>query len=88
MSSHAESTTAESVRIVGRNYVPESQLRRCLERHPPGLNCSDCTPGHVDTVYRNVTFGATREYVDDNDGWQTVRYRARGRRARQWKGVE
>ena len=34
--------------------------------------------------YRTVFFGATREYGPE-EGWQTVSFKKKGRKSRQWK---
>jgi hypothetical protein len=38
-------------------------------------------------TYRAVFFGAPREY-GPNEGWQTVSYKKKGKRARRWQGKE
>lgn len=48
----------------------------------PGLEATQ-GPNACPPPYRPVSFGAQREYVDDNDGWQRV---VRTKR-RKWRGV-
>lgn len=53
--------------------------------HPvclPGLEATQ-GPDARPPPYRPVSFGATREYKDDEDGWQTVTRTKR----RKWRGV-
>jgi len=71
--------------IVGNQ--PVTNVRRCIHRHAAGLQCEDCTPGYVELLYTPISFGATREYKNDEDGWQTVAYKKKGRKARQWRDV-
>lgn len=69
--------------VVGN--VPATNVRSCWSAHAAGISCRACTPGYVEPVYQNVSFGATREYADD-EGWQHVGKSRRGRRARAWRG--
>jgi hypothetical protein len=54
--------------------------------HAPGM-------GGPKTMYRTVFFGATREYTNDEEGWQTYPYNSlrivkrRARRARRLAGA-
>ncbi len=49
----------------------------------PGLEATQ-GPNARPPPYRPVSFGATREYKDDEDGWQTVTRTKR----RKWRGVD
>ncbi len=53
---------------------------------PPGLEATQ-GKGAKPQIYMPVSFGAHREYVDDKDGWQTVSYRKKGKKARRWRDV-
>lgn len=72
--------------VVGNR--PATNVRSCHNAHPAGLQCADCTPGYVEPVYMPVSFAASREYKDDEDGWQTVSYKKKGRKPRQWRDVD
>lgn len=72
--------------VVGATYLPPRPVR-CA----PGMGTFvDLPPS-----YRNVFFGADREYAD-NEGWQTVhgtgtggpRYQRKNRKQRKWREVE
>ena len=82
----AHEISHETRRVVGYHY--DTNVRACVNAHLPGLKCATCCPGYVAPTYENVFFGAKREYVDENDGWQTVHYKSRSRKARKWRGVD
>ena len=63
--------------VVGSAHAPAVTNNR----HLPGID-----PDRPFT-YVPVFFGATREY-GPNEGWQTVSYRKKGRKARRWLGKE
>jgi len=65
--------------IVGNVHLPGAPLHPA---YAPGLEATQ-GPNARPPVYRPVSFGATREYKDDEDGWQTV---TSGRRRRAWRG--
>lgn len=70
--------------IVGATWLRTPPLT-----YPAGLHETQAPGAHPPT-YRTVFFGATRDYVDDEDGWQTVHYTSKkGRRKaarRNWLG--
>lgn len=53
--------------------------------YPPGLEATQ-GPNARPPPYRPVSFGATRDYKDDNDGWQKVKVTKKSR-SRRWKGA-
>lgn len=75
-----------NAKVVGA--TPAAHVRACVDAHLPGLKCEHCSPGYVEPVYENVFFGAKREYANDNDGWVTVHYKSKGRKARKWRGAD
>jgi hypothetical protein len=60
---------------------PPRDRLRVVGLHAPGIKCDTCSDEKY--VYKTVFFGGTREYTDDNDGWQPV---TRGRR--RWRGSQ
>ncbi len=76
----------ENAKVVGYHF--DTNVRACVDAHAPGLRCTTCTPGYAPPPYETVFFGAKREYVDDNDGWTTVHYKSKGRKARKWRGAD
>ena len=65
--------------IVGNVPLPGAPAHPA---YAPGLEATQ-GPDACPPPYRNVSFGATREYKDDEDGWQTV---TRRRSSRKWRG--
>lgn len=71
--------------VVGATFVPTPPLR-----YLPGMAAMADLPAQ----YRNVFFGADREYADD-EGWQTVhgsaarpRYQRKNRKQRKWRDAQ
>ncbi len=69
----------DSTREMNNNYIPE-HLRQPipLMTHLPGID------PNAKYVYKNVFFGADREYADD-EGWIKVKYHKRPNKNRKKK---
>jgi hypothetical protein len=71
-----------NARIVGATFLPT-----------PPVICAPGSANHSGIIYRNVFFGADREYAD-NEGWQTVqgtsgpRYQRKNRKQRSWRELD
>lgn len=59
--------------IVGNVPLPGASANSVC---PPGLESTQ-GPGAHPATYAPVSFGATREYKNDDDGWQTIKQRQR-----------
>jgi hypothetical protein len=52
-------------------------------RHAPGMEATQGLPNGGGIDYQYVFFGATREYLDEKDGWVTIRHRSHKKRKHQ-----
>jgi hypothetical protein len=65
--------------VVGNTPILPAQPMRFL----PGLGNSWDGPVN----WRPVFFGASREWKNDEEGWETVNYKRTGRKMRRWREV-
>lgn len=66
-------------RVVGNTPILPAKPVRAL----PGVIHALDAP----YAYAPVFFGARREWLTDEEGWETVNYRRKGRKARRWREV-
>lgn len=65
------------MKYIQKNTKPVEKPSFPLVRHLPGLEDTQGLPNGGPMTYRPLFAGATREWTNDEDGWQTVRRRER-----------